>query len=75
MKKAILSTLIFCLSFIGNFSLNAQPGDPPAPPGEDNPVPIAGIEYLIVAGAAFGVKKIYDKRKKEKLRLVKSSDS
>ncbi|SMG37494.1 hypothetical protein SAMN05661096_02456 [Marivirga sericea] len=56
----LLTLTVFLI--IGGFSLNAQPG-PPGPP-EDNPVPITGIEYLIAAGAAFGAKKIYDKKKK-----------
>ncbi|HET8858954.1 hypothetical protein [Marivirga sp.] len=67
MKKIIKSTLIFSILFFGILSLNAQPGPPTNPtdptPG-DNPVPITGIEYLIAAGAAFGAKKIYDKKKK-----------
>ncbi len=62
MKKIIKSTLIFSLLFIGIFTLKAQPGPPP--PDGDNPVPFTGIEYLIAAGAAFGAKKIYDKKKK-----------
>jgi hypothetical protein len=61
MKKALkLLTLIIFLS-VGMYSLKAQPGPPPPPP--DNPVPITGIEYLIAAGAAFGAKKLYDKKK------------
>lgn len=63
MKKIKKSTLIFSLSFIGFYSLNAQPGGG-TPTDPDNPVPITGIEYLIAAGAAFGAKKIYDKKKK-----------
>jgi len=49
---------------MGYFSLNAQPGGPGGGGDPDNPVPITGIEYLIAAGAAFGAKKIYDKKKK-----------
>ncbi|MFT4739403.1 MAG: hypothetical protein ACI9XJ_000082 [Marivirga sp.] len=55
---------IIGMTIVGIFyfnSLSAQPGPPPPPP--DNPVPITGIEYLIAAGAAFGAKKIYDKKK------------
>lgn len=64
MKKIIKPALIFCLLFIGIFALNAQPTDPGGGGDPDNPVPITGIEYLIAAGAAFGAKKIYDKKKK-----------
>lgn len=46
----------------GVHKIDAQPGDPG--PDPDNPVPITGIEYLIAAGAAFGAKKLYDKKKK-----------
>lgn len=67
MKKIIKSTLIVSFLFMSYFTLHAQPGGgdggPPTDPG-DNPVPITGIEYLIAAGAAFGAKKIYDKKKK-----------
>ena len=59
MKRVFLSAL-FVLGF--SLLLKAQPGGPPNDPG-DNPVPITGIEYLIAAGAAFGAKKVYDKRK------------
>ena len=62
MKNRIILTLTIFL-FIGVRSLYAQPG-PPTDPEADNPVPITGIEYLIAAGAAFGAKKIYDKKKK-----------
>lgn len=64
MKRIIKSTLIFIFLIIGYFTLNAQPGDPGGGGDPDNPVPITGIEYLIAAGAAFGAKKIYDKKKK-----------
>jgi len=61
MKILIKSTLIFSFLIIGLSTLSAQPGPPPPP--QDNPVPITGIEYLIAAGAAFGAKKLYDKKK------------
>jgi|AntRauTorckE6833_2_1112554.scaffolds.fasta_scaffold283923_1 hypothetical protein len=64
MKKIIKSTLIFVCLFIGGFYLSAQPGNPGDGTDPDNPVPITGIEYLIAAGAAFGAKKLYDKKKK-----------
>jgi hypothetical protein len=63
MKSFIKSILITFILSAGFFSVNGQPI--PGDPGEqDNPVPITGIEYLIAAGAAFGAKKLYDKKKK-----------
>lgn len=38
---------------------NPCPGGPPCNP--HNPVPISGIEFLIGAGAIFGVKKLLSK--------------
>ncbi len=64
MKKIIKPILIFSFLFMGYFTVNAQPGNPGGGTDPDNPVPITGIEYLIAAGAAFGAKKIYDKKKK-----------
>lgn len=67
MRKLLKPTLILSFLFIGCYSLSAQPGGGGGPGLEDPgpaPVPITGIEYLIAAGAAFGAKKIYDKKKK-----------
>lgn len=58
--KRFIATLIFVL--ISSF-VWAQPGDPPPDPGE--PVPITGIEILIGAGAALGLRKFYQKKKSE----------
>jgi len=50
----------------------AAPAPPPPPPGSGPPcwpppcIPIdGGITILIVAGAAYGAKKLYNSRKKE----------
>lgn len=56
-----LGAVVVVVLVLGLSSVNAQPG-PPDPP-DDNPVPITGIGYLIAAGAAFGAKKLYDKKK------------
>jgi hypothetical protein len=37
----------------------AQPGDPP-------PVPITGIEILLMAGSALGIKRLLDNRRTKK---------
>ena len=42
----------------------SQPGGGGPGGGGDPDVPIGGIEILLVAGAAFGIKKFSDKRKK-----------
>lgn len=59
MKRLLIITILFVLSGISY----AQPGGPGGGSDPDNPVPITGIEYLLAAGAAFGAKKLYDKRK------------
>lgn len=51
--------LICFLVLITYAELMAQPGPPP--PDPDYPVPFQGLIYLILAGAAFGVKKMLAK--------------
>lgn len=52
------------LVFAGSFSAWSQSGPPGNPnPPNDNPVPIGGLEILLLAGAGLGVKKLLDKRK------------
>lgn len=57
---------VLALSFLMCVSacvLHAQPGDPGG--GADPDVPITGIEILIGAGGALGLKKLLDKRKNQ----------
>lgn len=61
MKRLTVTLIINILTTYQLFS-QPGPGGPPKDPG-DNRVPITGIEYLIAAGAAFGAKKLYDKKK------------
>jgi hypothetical protein len=69
MKKAFPYLLFITFVLISNFSFSI--GVPPTPPGGMGPpcwpppcVPIdGGISFLIIAGAAYAGKKIYDKRK------------
>ena len=64
MKRSIIITYIIGLLFF-SISVNAQPtgGDPNGgtKPGD---VPIGGVELLLIAGAAFGIKKLYNKKEK-----------
>ena len=48
---------------IFSVQLMAQPGPPP--PDPDEPVPITGIELLLVGGAAYGVSVLRRNRKGE----------
>lgn len=65
-----LSWLVFTITFIAAFSscnnASAQPPPPPPPPCFPPPcVPIdGGISFLLVAGAIYGGKKIYELSKK-----------
>lgn len=55
-----MNTLKKCslIAFLAlSFSAMAQP-DPPG-----NPAPLPGLVWLAVAGAAYGAKKVYDKKK------------
>lgn len=52
---------IFYFLLVTASSVQAQPGDP----GGDPDVPITGIEILIGAGGALGVKKMLDKKKRK----------
>lgn len=56
MRKLYPLLFAFLVLPIG-FIANAQPGDPPPT------VPISGIEWLLVAGGAAGVRRLYNKSK------------
>jgi hypothetical protein len=66
MPKSIYKIALVIFFCFFSTQLLSQPTDPGGDP-DDNPVPITGIEYLIAAGAAFGAKKLHDKRKKNKM--------
>jgi hypothetical protein len=59
MNKRFLVALITTVCFLK--VADAQPGDP----GGDPDVPITGIEILVGAGGALGLKKAWDNRKKK----------
>lgn len=54
MKTSHLLTLAISLITL---ALYAQPNPPP------DPTPLPGIAWLLAAGAAFGAKKVYDKKR------------
>lgn len=57
---------ILAISFLlGLSTAFSQPGgDPGGGDDPDNPVPITGLEILLVSGAALGLKRLNDLRKK-----------
>jgi hypothetical protein len=59
--KFIYSLLFFFLFILELF---AQPGPPP--PDPDGPVPLQGFVFLIIAGAALGIKSIIGNIKRDK---------
>jgi len=58
-KYFMIFFLILLFSSICQVSF-AQPGDPPPP------VPITGIEILLLLGGVLGIKRIIDSRKSKK---------
>ena len=54
---SFLLTMLLCIS---SSMLLAQPGDPGGDP--DNPVPIGGLEILLIGGAALGAKRLIKKK-------------
>lgn len=56
--KFIFSLIVFL--FLAICTVDAQPG----PPGDPD-VPITGVEILLVAGGALGLRKIISSKKKQ----------
>lgn len=59
MEKALSTFLFVILAFVAH----AQPGPPPPDPGQ--PLPITGIEILLVGGAALGASRVLKRRNSE----------
>lgn len=51
---------LICLFLLLSVVVWAQPGDP----GGDPDVPLTGIEWLLLAGGALGVKRFFSRKKK-----------
>jgi len=62
MRKLVLVGIIFfsCLFFVIDAFAQPTGGGPGGDP--DAPVPIGGVEILILSGIAFGIKKLYNKK-------------
>jgi hypothetical protein len=63
MKYRFLKVLFFMVTFVISFAAMAQPR-PPNPDGE--PVPISGVEWLLLSGGLLGARKIYKNLKDRK---------
>ncbi|MCX2745219.1 hypothetical protein OO013_15165 [Mangrovivirga sp. M17] len=64
-KYFIITIMIFMMVF-SVYVVSAQPGGgPPPPPPPPTAVPFGGLELLLAAGAALGIKKFVDSRKKD----------
>ena len=67
----LLRNILFIIIFVAISAPVSSQVDPPpdsgfpaTPPTLPPPVPLTGVEYLIAAGAAFGVKKYLEARKR-----------
>ena len=61
-----LKKIAFVILFSGIATFGWSQPQPQNPDGDpDNPVPITGIEYLLIAGGAYGVSRIFKHRNKK----------
>jgi hypothetical protein len=61
-RKAVLIITFLLLMAINTYSQPGGGGDP----GGGQPVPLSGVEFLLGLGAALGVKRLMDLRKRTK---------
>jgi len=64
MKNKLLKLLFFIAFFALPFFIKNADAQPPPPPVQDIPID-GGLTLLIVAGAAYGAKKLYKQQKEE----------
>ena len=62
LRRVIRFNIVLALSFLGICIYHVSDAQPTGggPGGGPPPVPVGGIEILLLAGAAFGAKKAYD---------------
>lgn len=55
--KIFVTNLLFLVALITCSNLQAQGNVPPPPQNPGEPVPLTGVEYLLIGGAAYGLYK------------------
>ena len=61
---ALRRLLLLSFFFGASLLLHAQPSQPQDPNGDPDVVPISGIEYLLLGGAAYGVSQALRRKRK-----------
>jgi len=64
MKKVLPAILLIFALMILPFSIKDASAQPPPPPPQDIPID-GGLSLLIIAGAAYGARKLYKQQKEE----------
>lgn len=65
-RKLFLACCFSILSIVAGYAQPGPGGEPGGGPGGGEPVPLSGIEILLVAGGALGVKRIIGRVRKSK---------
>jgi hypothetical protein len=61
-KSSLLNVFRIAFLVFMTIAVHAQPDNPPPP--DDTPVPITGLEYLLISGGILGGYKLFKNRKK-----------